>query len=135
MSRPKGMCMTTDADIRRQVSQDELEFQVNTAKARLELLANRAEGTMVKAEVEAYETLSPKLQAIHQKFQELKKATGAQWEQTKGDLQGLVADLSGVLYTLISLQEIGERGRVGRRTRRATAHGIEGAVFPSTCAA
>jgi hypothetical protein len=84
--------MTTDANVTKQVIQDELEFQINTAKAKLEVLANRAEGTMVQAEHEAYETLSPKLQAIQQKFRELKKATGAQWEQAKGDLQVLLAD-------------------------------------------
>ena len=84
--------MTTDANIAKQVIQDELEAQINTAKAELEVLAGRAEGTMVKAEVEAYETLMPKLQAIQQKFQELKKATGARWEQTEADLQVLVAD-------------------------------------------
>ena len=39
--------MTTDANIARQVIQDELEFQINTAKTELEVLANRAEGTMV----------------------------------------------------------------------------------------
>jgi len=84
--------MTTDANIAKQVIEDELEFQINTAKAELEVLANRAEGTMVKAEVEAYETLMPKLQAIQQKLRELKKSTGAQWEQTKADLEVLVRD-------------------------------------------
>ena len=64
--------MTTDAKIAKQVIEDELEFQINTAKAELEVMASRAEGTMVKAEVEAYEILSPKLQAIQQKMQELK---------------------------------------------------------------
>jgi hypothetical protein len=68
------MYMTTDADVAKRVIQDELEFQINTAKAKLEVLANRAEGTTVQAEVEAYKTLSPKVQAIQQKFRELKKA-------------------------------------------------------------
>jgi hypothetical protein len=79
--------MTTDASIAKQVIEDKLEFQINTAKAELEVLANRAEGTMVKAEVEAYETLMPKLQ-----MQELKKSTGAQWQQTKADLEALISD-------------------------------------------
>jgi hypothetical protein len=83
--------MTTDANIVKQVIEDELEFQINTAKAELEVLANRAEGTMVKAEVEAYETLMPKLQAIQRKQQELKKSTGAQWKQTKADLEALIS--------------------------------------------
>ena len=84
--------MTTDAKIAKQVIQDELQYQINAAKAELDALANRAEGTMVKAEVEAYETLSPKFQAIQQKFQALKKATGAQWQQTKADLEALISD-------------------------------------------
>lgn len=84
--------MATDANIAKQVIQDELEFQINTSKAELEVLASRAEGTMVKVEVEAYETLMPKLQAIQQKMQELKKSTGAQWEQTKADLEALISD-------------------------------------------
>ena len=84
--------MTTDANIAKQVIEDELEFQINTAKAELGVLANRAEGTMVKAEVEAYETLMPKLQVIQQKLRELKKSTGAQWEQTKADLEVLISD-------------------------------------------
>jgi hypothetical protein len=92
MSKAKEMSMTRDATIAKQVVQDELEFQINGAKAELEVLANRAEGTMVKAEVEAYETLMPKLQAIQQKMQELKKSTGAQWEQTKAGLEALISD-------------------------------------------
>jgi hypothetical protein len=86
------MYMTTDANIAKQVIQNELEAQINTAKAELEVLASQAEGTMVKAEVEAYETLMPKLLAIQQKMQELKKSTGAQWQQTKVDLEALIGD-------------------------------------------
>lgn len=84
--------MTTTADIAKQVIQDRLESEINTAKAELQLLAGRAEDTMVNAEVEAYETLLPKMQAIEQKLQELKGTTGAQWEQTKFDLEALIAD-------------------------------------------
>ena len=94
--------MTTDASIAKQVIEDKLEFQINTAKAGLEVLANRAEGTMVKAEVEAYETLMPKLKAIQQKMQELKKSTGAQWQQTKVDLEALVSDFEGSVKGILS---------------------------------
>ena len=94
--------MTTDANIAKQVIQDELEFQINTAKAELEVLANRAEGTMVKAEVVAYETLSPRLQAIQQKLQELKKSTGAQWQQTKADLEALISDFKESVKEIVS---------------------------------
>ena len=95
--------MTTDANIGKQVIEDKLEFQINTAKAELEVLANRAEGTMVKAEVEAYETLMPKLQAIQQKMQELKKSTGAQWKQTKADLETLICDFKESVKEIASV--------------------------------
>lgn len=105
--------MTTDGNIAKQVIQGELEAQINAAKAELEVLESREEGTMLKAEVEAYETLMPKLQAIQQKMQELKKSTGAQWKQTKADLRSPDQ----------RFQEIGERDRVGCRSRLAKAHG------------
>ena len=94
--------MTTDADIAKQVIQDELESQINTAKSELEVLAGRAEGTMVKAEVGAYETLMPKLQAIQQKLQELKKSTGSQWQQTKADLEVLISDFKESVKEIVS---------------------------------
>jgi hypothetical protein len=86
------MYMTTNANIAKQVIQDELEAQIDAAKAELEVLASRAEGTMAEAEIEAYETLLPKMQAIQQKMQELKKSTGTQWQQTKADLDALISD-------------------------------------------
>jgi phosphoglycerate-specific signal transduction histidine kinase len=94
--------MATDAKSAKQVLQDELEAQINTAKAELEVLASRAEGTMVKAEVEAYETLIPKLQAIQQKMQELKKSTGTQWQQTKADLEALMSDFKESVKEMVS---------------------------------
>jgi uncharacterized protein YoxC len=84
--------MTTDASIAKQVIQDEIESQINSAKAELKVLAGRVEGTLGKAEVEAYETLMPKLQAIQQKLQELKESTADQWQQTKADLEALISD-------------------------------------------
>jgi len=89
--------MTTDANIAKQAIQDEFESQIKAAEAELELLAGRAEGAMVKAEVEAYETLLPKLLAIQQKLKELKKSTGAQWGQTKADLELLIGDFKELL--------------------------------------
>ena len=94
--------MTTDANIARQVIEDKLEFQINSAKAELEVLANLAEGTMVKAEVEAYETLMPKLQAIQQRMQELKESTGVQWQQTKADLEALISDFKESVKGIVS---------------------------------
>jgi exonuclease VII small subunit len=84
--------MTTDASIAKQVIQDEIKSQMNSAKAELEVLAGRAEGTLLKAGVEAYETLMTKLQAIQQKLQELKESTGDQWQQTKVHLEALISD-------------------------------------------
>jgi len=89
--------MTTDANIAKQAIQDEFESQIKAAEAELELLAGRAGGAMVKAEVEAYETLLPKLLAIQQKLKELKKSTGAQWGQTKADLELLIGDFKELL--------------------------------------
>lgn len=80
------------ASIAKQVIEDELEAQINAAKAELEIMASRAEGKMAAAEVEAYESLSPKLQAIQQKLQQLKESTGAQWKQTRTDLEMLITD-------------------------------------------
>ena len=97
--------MTTDANIAKQVIQDELEAQIDTAEAELEVLSSRAESTMVKAEIEAYETLSPKLQAIQQKMQELKKSTGAQWQQTKADLEALISDFKESVKEIVSAAE------------------------------
>jgi hypothetical protein len=87
-----GERMTTDASIAKQVIEDEIESQITSAKAKLEVLASKAEGSMVKAKVEAYEALMPKLQAIEQKLLQLKKTTGAQWEQAKTDLEVLISD-------------------------------------------
>ena len=84
--------MTTDVSITKQVIEDEIESQINSTKAKLEILASRADGTMVKAELEAYESLMAKLQAIEQKLELLRKATGAQWGQTKVDLEVLISD-------------------------------------------
>ena len=51
--------MTTDASIAKQVIQDAIESQINSGKAELKVLAGRVEGTLLKVEVEAYETLVP----------------------------------------------------------------------------
>lgn len=89
--------MNTDADIAKQEIQDEFESQIKAAKTELELLAGRAEGSMVKAYLEAYETLLAKLQTMQQKSKELKMSTGAQWEQTKADLQLLIGDFKRLM--------------------------------------
>lgn len=94
--------MKSNVRITKQVIEDEIESQINSAKAKLEVLASQAEGTMVKSEVEAYEDLIPKLQAIEQKLQQLKDATGAQWEQTKVDLEVLISDFKESLKDIAS---------------------------------
>ena len=89
--------MTTDADIAKQAIQDEFESQIKAAESELELLAGRAEGAVVKAELEAYETLLAKLLALQQKLEALKKSTGTQWGQTKADLELLIGDFKELL--------------------------------------
>ena len=84
--------MSTDVNIAKQIVHDRLESQIKTAKARLDVLAGRAEGKAVKVEVKVFETLMVKLQAIQQKLQELKKAGGDRWEQTKTDLEAQIAE-------------------------------------------
>ena len=84
--------MTADANIAK--IQEEFESQIKTARAEVESLAGRAKGTMTKVQVDAYETLSPKLNAIEQKLQDLKKATGTQHKQTEADLGRLIADFT-----------------------------------------
>jgi hypothetical protein len=78
-----GERMTTDASIAKQVIEDEIESQITSAKEKLEVLASKAEGSMVKAEVEAYEALMPKLQAIEQNLLQLKKQLGRSGSRRK----------------------------------------------------
>ena len=84
--------MNIDLTVAKQQAYDEVESWIKTAQAKLETLEGQAEGKMVKVEVEACETLLPKLQAIQQKLQQLKKSSGKQWKQLKADLERLTAD-------------------------------------------
>ena len=84
--------MNIDLTVAKQQVYDEVESWIKTAQAKLETLKGQAEGKMTKVEVDAYETLLPKLQAIQQKLQQLKKASGKQWKQLKADLERLIAD-------------------------------------------
>ena len=104
--------MTTDASIAKQVIRDEIESQINSAKAELEVLAGRAEGTLLKAEVVAYETLMTKLQTIQQKLQELKESTGDQWQQTKAHLEALISDFKGSVEDIASAAKANQARRV-----------------------
>jgi len=84
--------MNIDLTVAKQQIYDQVESWIKTAQEKLETLEDQAEGKMTKVEVEAYETLLPKLQAIQQKLQELKKASGKQWKQLKPDLERLITD-------------------------------------------
>lgn len=84
--------MSTDVNIAKQIVHDKLESQIKTAKARLDVLAGRAEGKAVKVEVKVFETLMVKLQAIQQKLQALEKAGGDRWELAKTDLEAQIAE-------------------------------------------
>ena len=84
--------MNIDLTVAKQQAYDEVESWIKTAQAKLETLEGQAEGKMAKVEVEAHETLLPKLQAIQQKLQELKKSSGKQRKQLKADLERLIGD-------------------------------------------
>ena len=84
--------MNIDLTVAKQQVYDEVESWIKTAQAKLETLKGQAEGKMTKVEVDAYETLLPKLQAIQQKLQQLRKSSGKQWKQLKADLDRLIAD-------------------------------------------
>jgi Skp family chaperone for outer membrane proteins len=84
--------MSIDLNTARQEVYAQVESWIKTAQAKLENVENQAEGKMAKVEVEAYETLLPKLQAIQQKLQQLKKSSGKQWKQLKADIERLIAD-------------------------------------------
>lgn len=95
--------MAAGANIARQIIQHELESEIQSAKAEVELLASQVQDKMAHAEFEAYESLLPKLEAIEQKLQELKTTTGAQWEQTKTDLVVLIAHFKGSMKEIESV--------------------------------
>jgi len=84
--------MNIDLTVAKHQVYDQVESWIKTAQAKLETLEDQAEGKMTKVEVGAYETLLPKLEAIQQKLQELKKSSGKQWKQLKADLERLIAD-------------------------------------------
>lgn len=84
--------MSIDMDEAKQKAYADVESWIKTAQAKLEVLEGQAEGKMVKAEVGAYETLMPKLQAIQQKLQEMKSTSGKQSKKLKADLEKLIAD-------------------------------------------
>jgi hypothetical protein len=84
--------MNIDLNPARQEVYDQVESWIKTAQAKLKTLEGQAEGKMTKVEVEAYETLLPKLEAIQQKQQQLKNSSGKQGKQLKSDLERLIAD-------------------------------------------
>jgi len=84
--------MSNDVNIAKQVVHDKLESQIKTAEAKLNMLKARAETAKANVEIKAITALLPKTQMIRQKLQELKKAGGDRWEQTKTDLEERIAD-------------------------------------------
>jgi hypothetical protein len=79
-------------DLAKQAVHDKLESQIKTAAAKLDTLKAQAETAKANLEIKAIAELSPKTEVIRQKFQELKQSGGAQWEQTKTDLEARLAD-------------------------------------------
>jgi len=104
--------MTTDANIAKQVIQDELEAQNNSAKAELEVLASRAEGTMVKAEVDAR---NPDAQIAGDPAEDARTKEIDRCSVAANEGRSRSADQR--------VQGIGERDRFGRRSRLAKAQG------------
>lgn len=94
--------MSIDMDEAKQKAYADVEGWIKTAQAKLDILQGQAEGKLVKAEVEAYETLMPKLQAIQQKLQEMKSASGKQSKKLKADLERLIADFEKAVKVIES---------------------------------
>jgi hypothetical protein len=84
--------MNIDLTAAKQQAYDEVESWIKTAQAKLATLESHADGKMTQVEVEVYETLLPKLEAIQQKQQQLKKSSGKQGKQLKSDLERLITD-------------------------------------------
>jgi predicted nucleic acid-binding Zn-ribbon protein len=82
----------SNVDLAKQVVHDKLESQIKTAQAKLDTLKAQAETAAANVEIKAIATLLPKQQAIQQKLQELKEASGDKWEQVKTDLEGRIAE-------------------------------------------
>jgi len=85
--------MSAGASIAKQVVHDKLESQIKTAEARLATLRARAVSAKANVEIEAIEELLPRTRTIQQKFQDLKKSGGSQWDQAKSDLEAHVSEL------------------------------------------
>jgi len=79
-------------DMAKRAVHDKLESQIKTAEAKMDTLNAQAQTAKANLEIKAVAELSPKAQAIRQKFQELKQSGGAQWEQAKTDLEARLAD-------------------------------------------
>jgi phage shock protein A len=83
--------MSTDVNIAKQIVHDELESQIKTAEAKLEVLKARAEAAEANVEIKANAALLAEKQAIEQKLQELKKLSDDRWERAKS-YPGRMAD-------------------------------------------
>jgi len=94
--------MSNDANIAKQIVHDKLESQVKTAEAKLNMLKAQAETAKANVEVKATAALQPKIQVIRQKLEELKKAGGDQWVQTRSDLEGRIAEFQNSMQGIES---------------------------------
>jgi outer membrane murein-binding lipoprotein Lpp len=88
----QGEKYMSDVDLAKQVVHDRLESQIKTAHSKLDALKAQAEAARANVEIKAVATLLPKKQAIEQKLQELKQASGDKWEQVKTDLEARIAE-------------------------------------------
>jgi uncharacterized protein (DUF1499 family) len=92
----------SNVDVAQQIVHDKLESQIKTAEAKLETLKAQAEAAKANAEIKAVATLLPKKQAIQQKLQQLKQASGDKWEQVKTDLEARIAQFEKSLKEIES---------------------------------
>jgi predicted nucleic acid-binding Zn-ribbon protein len=104
----------SNVDLAKQVVHDKLESQIKTAQAKLDALKAQAETAAANVEIKAIATLLPKQQAIQQKLQELKQASGDKWEQVKTGLEGRIAEFER------SLQEAESQAQSKAQTQPRT---------------
>jgi len=84
--------MDTDVNLAKHALHDKLESQIKTAEAKLDTLKARAETAKANVEIKAVAELLTKKVAIQHKLQELKRASGDQWEKAKADLETRIAE-------------------------------------------
>jgi hypothetical protein len=84
--------MTVETKLAKHAVLDQLESMIKTAEAKLETLRARAEAAKASAEIKAIAEIASHRIQIRQKLEELRKATGSDWELLKKNLESQVAE-------------------------------------------